>query len=142
MEMKKDDEIKIVRIAVDEVGLPRNDNLPGSALYAVPFQLSGTPSPLWVRLFLNAWNSPSRFTSMHRPGIAKVVHDKIILDGTTIEEVERYHLETLKLAVAQANRQEREQRTVLRQRASAEEQKEERHRGHVAEVAKRLKFED
>lgn len=42
---------------------------------------------------------------MHRPGIARVVGDQIVLDGTTVEEVRRYHLTTLKLAVKVTNEQ-------------------------------------
>jgi len=40
---------------------------------------------------------------MHRPGIASVEGDKVVLNGTTIEEVERYHKKTLKIAVDMAN---------------------------------------
>ncbi len=36
---------------------------------------------------------------MHRPGIASVVDDEILLNGTTIEEVREYHRETLKLCI-------------------------------------------
>ena len=142
METERDDEIRIVGIVSDEVGLPRNDGSPGSSLYAVPFRLTRAPSPQWIRFFLRAWDLPPRFTSMHRPGIAKVIGDRVILDGTTIEEVEKYHLDTLKLAVTLANKLEREEKATLRQRASAEEQKQERHRKHVEEIAKRLKFDN
>jgi hypothetical protein len=96
--------IKITGVITEEVGEPRNDKTPGSALYVVPFRLSRTPSPEWVRAFLDTWELPPRFTSMHRPRIATVRGDRIVLDGTTIEEVERYHFDTLKLAVAEANR--------------------------------------
>ena len=40
---------------------------------------------------------------MHRPGIARVSGDRIILDGTTIEEVERYHQETLLAVLDRVN---------------------------------------
>ncbi len=66
---------------------------------------------------------------------------RAILDGTTIEEVKRFHLETLKLAVAEANRLTDENEKKLRQRVSAEEQRREQHRQHVAAVAKDLKFD-
>ena len=79
---------------------------------------------------------------MHRPGIARVSGDRIILDGTTIDEVERYHLDTLKLAVAEANRLAGQDEQKSRQRANAEDQKRQQHRQHIAEVAERLKFED
>jgi hypothetical protein len=42
---------------------------------------------------------------MHRPGIARIQGATITLNGTTIEEVERYHRDTLQLAVAETNKQ-------------------------------------
>ena len=39
----------------------------------------------------------------HRPGIARISGDKIILDGTIIGEVERYHAKTLKIAIEKTN---------------------------------------
>lgn len=43
---------------------------------------------------------------MHRFGIASVYGDKVILDGTTIEEVRDYHRDTLLLCVEEANKKE------------------------------------
>jgi hypothetical protein len=103
MDSEKNEPIRLLGVITDEVGQPRNDTRRGSALYVVPFRLSRKPTDIWARAFINAWEFPERFTSMHRPGIARVEGDKIILDGTTIEEVERYHLETLKLAIKRAN---------------------------------------
>ncbi len=40
---------------------------------------------------------------MHRPGIASVYGNRVVLDGTTLDEVERYHRDTLKLVVDRAN---------------------------------------
>lgn len=140
MKPEGDEPIKVTGVIVEEVGEPGTDRRRGGALYAVPFRLSRTPSAIWVRRFLEAWDLPPRFTSMHRPGIARVVGDKIILDGTTIEEVKRFHLETLKLAVNEANRLAEEDEKKSRQRADAEEQKRVQHRQHVAAVAKELKF--
>lgn len=40
---------------------------------------------------------------MHRPGIARVAGDRIIVDGTTIEEVEKYHRETLLAVLDRVN---------------------------------------
>jgi hypothetical protein len=133
--------IKLVRVIVDEVGEPRNDGSPGSALYSVPFQLSAKPSARWVQLFLRSWDLPPRFTSMHRPGIARVINDRIILNGTTIEEVERFHVDTLKLAINEANKLEEEDARKSHRQSSALQQKRDRHRKHVAEIASRLKFE-
>ena len=41
---------------------------------------------------------------MHRPGIATVSGDRVYLDGTTIDEVKKYHRDTLVLAVNETNR--------------------------------------
>ena len=82
----------------------------------------------------------STWTTMHRPGIASVVGDRIILDGTTMEELERYHLATLKLAVAAANadrRQSAEQDESARRRA---QEAAEAHRTTNADIASRMKF--
>lgn len=40
---------------------------------------------------------------MHRFGKAKVVGNRIILDGTTIDEVKKYHRDTLVMCVDDAN---------------------------------------
>lgn len=101
----KDEPIKIKGIVIDEITQPRNDGTAGSALYKIPFELNRIPSYEWRELFVNAWNRPPRFTSMHRPGIVSTYGNQVILDGTTIEEVEKYHKDTLKLAVEVANKQ-------------------------------------
>ena len=98
--------------------MPRNDSTPGSALYRVPLKLNRTPDTRWSRLFRANWDSPPSFTTMHRPGIGSVVGDTIVLDGTTIEELERYHAKTLKLAVDVTNQQVATE--VAREQASAE----------------------
>ena len=78
---------------------------------------------------------------MHRPGISSVVGDRISLDGTTMEELGRYHLTTLKLAVAAANadrKQASEQEKAARKRA---QEAAETHCATNADVANRLKFD-
>ena len=57
-------------------------------------------------MFLATWQSPPSWSTMHRFGIASVYGDKIILDGTTIEEVRDYHRDTLLLCVEEANKKE------------------------------------
>ncbi len=78
---------------------------------------------------------------MHRPGIARVEGDHIVLDGTTIEEVEKYHLDTLKLAVNRANELTQEWFRRRADTAGSAASMQEKHRRHVDEIAKRLKFE-
>jgi len=78
---------------------------------------------------------------MHRPGIARISGDKIILDGTTMDEVERYHVKTLKLALQKTN--EEAEREEERERLLAEQKRtsELKHRDSVRGVPKRLKFD-
>lgn len=99
--------IKILGIITDEVTIPKLDGSAGSALYSIPFKLSSRPSELWKTLFIKNWNYPQKFTTMHKPNIATVSHDKIILNGTTIEEVQQYHRDTLILCIAKTNEDEK-----------------------------------
>lgn len=133
-------DICIEEVIVDEVTAPRMDGSPGSALYKVPFQLSRKPSQLWSKIFVNAWDHPSSFTSMHRPGIASVRGDKVYLDGTTIEEIENYHRETLLLSIEVANREEK---AKIKRQTELENRAQDRKREHeesVRDAASKLKF--
>ena len=136
----EDEGIKITGIILDKVTRPRMDGTRGSALYRVPFRLSERPTSEWKQLFLRAWDLPPRFSTMHRPGIASVVGDTIVLDGTTIDEVADYHRDTLVLCVEQANQEYRK----LCERREADERRrreqEERHQSHLADVAQRIRF--
>jgi len=138
---KKDEEIKIKGILIDEVSLPINDGTRGSALYKVPFELNKRPDYEWIDLFINAWNRPSTFTTMHRPGIASVYGNKIVLDGTTIEEVEKYHKETLKLAVETANNTFREIKHRKKLFDEAEKKREGEHKKNIEDISKRISFD-
>lgn len=109
-------EVKMTGFDTNSMTSPRNDGTRGSALYRVPITLSVTPDHVWGQLFVRHWDHPSSFSTMHRPGIASVSGDRIILDGTTIEEVEQHHLDTLKLAVRAANAD----RQAIAHRESAE----------------------
>jgi ribosomal protein L36 len=132
--------IQITGVIVDEVTMPKNDGTPGSALYKVPFKLSRPPSALWKDIFIKTWNCPPRFSTMHRPGIASVHNDKIILDGTTIDEVKIVHRETLILVINETNRLEKE---LLRKQAIETEQKQkaiEEHKNHVSNIVNDLDF--
>lgn len=136
-----EDPIKIIGVVVDEVTQPRMDDTRGSALYTVPFRLSRAPDHQWADLFKHNWDRPPRFTTMHRPGIAAVVGARILLDGTTLEEIESHHRETLKLALDETNRQFAEITQHHRQLLEAQRAREEAHRRDVEERAKRLKFD-
>ncbi len=137
-----EDKIRIVGIVADEVTQPLNDGTAGSALYKVPFQLSRRPEYEWNVLFVQAFDYPSEFSTMHRSGIASVSGDKIYLDGTTVEEVEQYHKRTLKLAVEKANQKYFETLNARRHKEEQAALLREQHKANVAEVSKRLNFDD
>ena len=134
------DPVRIVGVIVDEVTEPRLDATPGSALYDVPFRLTRTPSSVWSTAFLRGWRRPSRYTSMHRPGIASVIGDRIVLSGTTVEEVERYHRATLVLCVDVANQADLEHSVRSRAQAEQRQRNLDSHRAKLEAVATTLRF--
>lgn len=138
---KVDEPLKIIGVIVDEVSEPRMDDTPGSALYTVPFRLNRQPSSLWSKIFVATWNSPPSFTSMHRPGIARVSGSKIILEGTTLDEVKKYHRDTLILCVNTAN--EEEAKSIKRKMAEEKKlrKKSEDHKRSVEDIARDLSFD-
>jgi hypothetical protein len=134
--------IKITNVIEDEVGVPRNDGTRGSALYEVPLRLSRRPPPEWAKLFEQTWDHPPRFTTAHRPGIARVSGDKVILDGTTIDEVAQYHRDTLLLVLDEVNEKYKVYDATRRQREKQKAQKLHEHKGNVKDTASRIKFDE
>ena len=134
------EDIKIIGIISNEVTLPRNDGTRGSALYSIPFRLSSKPTRTWSELFLRNWDYPSSFTSMHRPGIARVDFDKIILDGTTIEEVKQYHRDTLILCVEKTNEEEKQIRKREERLKRKKQEERENHYRNIDDISKDIKF--
>lgn len=135
------DPLKIVGVIVDEVSEPKMDGTPGSALYRVPFRLNRKPSSTWSEIFIHTWNSPPRYTSMHRPGIASVSGAKIILNGTTIEEVKKYHRETLILCVEEANKEEKKYFERKRKEEEERQKRSEEHRKKLESEAGEITFD-
>ena len=134
------EDIKIVGIITNEVTLPKNDGIRGSALYSIPFKLSSKPTDTWSELFLINWDSPPNFTLMHRRGIARVESDKIILDETTIEEVKQYHRDTLILCVEKTNEEEKQIRRREEQLKRKKQEEIENHYRNVDDISKDIKF--
>ena len=132
--------VKIEGVIVDEVGSPRNDGTRGSALYTVPFKLNRSPSYEWGEYFLQAWRHPPSSSLVHRPRIASVSGNKIILDGTTIQEIKDYHQKTLTLCVDAANREEasRLQRLAVEEARKAMEKQ--RHDEEVRRISGDIRF--
>jgi hypothetical protein len=137
----KTEPIRIIGIIANEVGTPRNDGTRGSALYAVPFQLSRQPTPPWAEHFVQTWKRPPSSSTRHRPGIAQVEGDRIILDGTTVQEVADVHRETLKVVVAKVNQDIEEWERNQRRIAAEEADRQRKHRDEVEEAAKRITFD-
>jgi len=133
--------IRIIEIVVKDVSKPRNDGTPGSALYNVPFQLSLRPPAAWAEYFPHVWDHPSSYTSAHRPGICRVVGDRIWLNGTTLEEVEKPHRATLQFALDETNRKYAELEAKERAEAIRKRTEQEAHEQHVQEAAKKIKFD-
>lgn len=138
--VRDDEPVRILGIVTDEVTVPRMDGTRGSALYKIPFRLSKCPSSLWRELFVQSWNSPPRFTTMHRSRIASVYGDEIILDGTTIEEVRDYHRETLLLCVDVANKKEKEIYDAEQRKKEQEEALKNQHYNNVNDIAGKITF--
>lgn len=135
-------QIEMEEIIVDEVTIPRNDGTRGSALYKVPFKLSEAPDSVWADLFIEAWNYPKEYTPRHRPGIARVVGNKILLDGTTIDEINEVHVKTLKYAVETANKGATEYYYENKKRLEEEKRRktkmDENHKKHVRNVSESI----
>ncbi len=136
------DEIQITGIIADQVGIPKNDGTRGSALYKIPFRLSKRPSREWAELFIHNWDNPSRFSTMHRPRIASVVGDTVILDGTTIEEVKDYHRDTLVLVIQETNKKYKEFIEHKQKALEREQEQANLHKQKIDEVTNQIKFHD
>jgi hypothetical protein len=134
-------EIRILGVIVDEVTESPMDGTRGSALYRVPFRLSARPSPEWAHFFLDAWQCPPEFSTMHRPSIASVQGDRLILDGTTVEEIQKYHKKTLQLCVNEANKHEAQWRAKLAQQQAAAEERSRAHQQTVSDIASKIEFD-
>lgn len=134
----QDGPIRIVGVDAQGITSPRNDGTPGSALYRVPILLSRAPDLTWAQLMVQNWDRPPQWTTMHRPGIGSVVGRTFVLDGTTLEEVEQYHLETLGYALTATNDRYEEiaRQKRAQEQAAAAAQRE--HEGRVASALDRI----
>ncbi len=77
---------------------------------------------------------------MHRGNIATINGDRIILDGTTIEEVRDYHLETLKLVIQETNKQYKQLIIQEQKRQKKEIELERQQREKVQSLINDFKF--
>lgn len=127
--------VRITGVITDQI----TDPPPGGTRYEIPLRLSRVPEPEWVKYLLRAWDAQNH-PATHRTGI-EVGSDRIILDSTTIEDLEQFHVKTLKLALDEANAFASEDNNKLLATLSAEQIKQKQHREHVNTLAQRLRFE-
>lgn len=133
--------LEIIGIASARVGTPLNDGSPGSALYAVPIELSRRPTPREAMLLVHHWDRPSSWSTMHRSGIARVSGVDLILDGTTIEEVRDHHTGTVKQAVRATNLDESEARDREQREREQKSAAQEAHSANVQAISDQIKFD-
>ncbi|MGH2684007.1 MAG: hypothetical protein ACRDJP_00880 [Actinomycetota bacterium] len=135
--------VRLARVVTNEVGFP-SDNSDGSrGVYTVVFQLSYEPSARWGDYLVHYWDRPqvAYAQGKHRPGMVSVVANRLMMEETTIDEVEGFHLPVLKAAVRMANEAEARALVEDHRRAERRQLVEAEHRRHIAEVAKRLPLE-
>jgi len=77
---------------------------------------------------------------MHRPGIGSVDGDTIVLNGTTMDELERHHLATLRLVLDRVNRETADMERREVEEKARQEGFEREHEREVDDVASRLRF--
>jgi len=133
--------ISIIGIDTDEVGHPRNDGTPGSGLYAVPIKLSRVVSEREAALLVHFWNNPTSWSTMHRSGIARVSGATLVLDGTTIDEVQDVHAATVRFAVSATNEAYAKEIEAKRLEQESEEARKAAHQDEVRRVAGEIGFD-
>jgi hypothetical protein len=87
------------------------------------------------------WDHPPQFTLRHRPGILRVLGDRLVLDGTTIDEVREVHATTLRLVVDQVNRLATGHQAEALRQQNAERARAQHHADHVKRVAGEIDFD-
>jgi len=140
MNATEQDPLELVGVVVEDVGTPRNDGTPGSGLYVVPIRLNREATATEMRLLVETWDRPPSWSTMHRPGILRVHGDRVILDGTTIDEVRDVHATTLRTVIDRVNQLADEERSQAKAEASRLAAAKEAHETHVGEVAAEIAF--
>ena len=140
MSMGEQEPLDLVGVVSEEVGTPRNDGTPGSGLYVVPIRLSRQATAAEIRLLVEIWNRPPSWSTMHRPGILTVHGDRLILDGTTIDEVRDVHATTLRAVIDRVNQLADEERSRAKAEAARLADAKQAHENHVDEVAAEIAF--
>lgn len=134
--------LKPLGIATEHVGTPRNDGTPGSGLYRVPIQLNRRPNGREAQYLVYHWDHPTSWSTMHRPGIARVEGDLFVLDGTTVEEVRDHHIGMIKRVIDATNASEEEAAEQERRARDAAAAAQRAHEANVNDVAGQIRFDE
>lgn len=78
---------------------------------------------------------------MHRPGIARVTGDRIVLEGTTVDEFARHHKQVLEMAVNVTNTQYAEHRRRKEATRDAADDEGRRHQDEVDSALAALTYD-
>ena len=133
--------IFIKHIIEQDIGVPLQDGTLESDLYSIPFQLSRRPSQDWANLFVRVWNSPPEFTTLHRPGIAFVSGDRIVLTRSSLEEVKLYHRHTLQIVLDKVNQDIASHETATRDAEVRRAEQVRQHKLLAEQKAREIRFD-
>lgn len=128
--------LRIESIIHEDIGTPRSDGR-----YLVPLKLSATAPREWSEIFIASYDAAEQEDAAHPRGTVAVNGNRIVFDATTVDEIDRTHKHTLKLAVAGANR---EYSTLLARRASdatAAQNFIDEHKRSTSAAAKKVSFD-
>jgi hypothetical protein len=98
--------MELNKIDINIIGIDHSKiaSIPNTPLFKIYVELNQAPPSKWGEMFEAHWHRPRQWTSMHRHSIASVTGKYILLNGTTIEEIDKYHKATLKICVEDANK--------------------------------------
>jgi hypothetical protein len=97
------DPLTITGVDAQHIGNPRADGTSGSSLYSVPIKLNRSVTAIEAQLLREHWDHPKVIPTHHCPGILRATGSTVVLDGTTIDEIRRFHADTLRRAIDLVN---------------------------------------
>lgn len=98
-----DEGVRIIGLSTDELRGASAEGADGSTPIMLAVRLSKAPSTNWAALFADAWDHLRDAPRGHRPGMARVEGDRIVLTGMTPRELRDVHRASLDAIVNQVN---------------------------------------
>jgi hypothetical protein len=92
--------IRIIEWNLEKVLKPCSAGAPESALVNMSFRLSGSAPSEWADYFVDAWMRSSWFEGVSSP---QVVDDKVLLNGTTLDQLTQIYKRLLRIGLEEAN---------------------------------------